>query len=158
MPLARSVVECWQRFVSRNYLKLLCFLHYPLTVWSHIFTECSQGGKVTRTMFCYVPLTVHCPIPIDYNFSVAIGSLHPTFLGGGEPGTLFQHPTRRVWWLIIWAPFIRTSERPSVRTSVDSLGGPTCRPMPIYFLFDFKNGDCNNYVLALKMALDADRA
>ena len=29
-----------------NYLKLLCFLHYPLTVWSHIFTGCSQGGKV----------------------------------------------------------------------------------------------------------------
>ena len=30
-----------------NYLKLSCFLHYPLTVWSHIFTGCCQGGKVT---------------------------------------------------------------------------------------------------------------
>ena len=30
-----------------NYLKLSCFLHYPLTVWSHTFTGCSQGGKVT---------------------------------------------------------------------------------------------------------------
>ena len=32
-----------------NYLKLLCFLYYPLIliVWSHIFTGCSQGGKVT---------------------------------------------------------------------------------------------------------------
>ena len=30
-----------------NYLKHLCFLHYPLSVWSHIFTGCSQGGKVT---------------------------------------------------------------------------------------------------------------
>ena len=30
-----------------NYLKLWCFLHYPLTVWSYIFTGCSQGGKVT---------------------------------------------------------------------------------------------------------------
>ena len=29
------------------YLKLSCFLHYPLTVWSHLFTGCSQGGKVT---------------------------------------------------------------------------------------------------------------
>ena len=31
----------------RNYLKLSCFLHYPLTAWNHIFTGCSQGGKVT---------------------------------------------------------------------------------------------------------------
>ena len=30
-----------------NYLKLSCFLHYSLTVWCHIFTVCSQGGKVT---------------------------------------------------------------------------------------------------------------
>ena len=30
-----------------NYLKLLSFLRYLLTVWSHIFTQCSQGGKVT---------------------------------------------------------------------------------------------------------------
>ena len=30
-----------------NYLKLLCFLLYPLTVWRHIFIGCSQGGKVT---------------------------------------------------------------------------------------------------------------
>ena len=30
-----------------NLLKLSCVLHYPLTVWSHIFTGCSQGGKVT---------------------------------------------------------------------------------------------------------------
>ena len=30
-----------------NYLKLWCFLYYPLMVWSHIFTGCSQGGKVT---------------------------------------------------------------------------------------------------------------
>ena len=36
-----------------NYLKLSCFLHYPLTVWSHIFTRCSQGGKVTfRNTLC----------------------------------------------------------------------------------------------------------
>ena len=33
--------------VPINYLKLLCFLHFPLTVWSHNFTGCSQGGKVT---------------------------------------------------------------------------------------------------------------
>ena len=37
-----------------NYLKLSCFLHYPLTVWSHISTGCSQGGKVT--LGNYVPL------------------------------------------------------------------------------------------------------
>ena len=30
-----------------NYLKLLCFLHYLLTVWRHIFIGCSQGGNVT---------------------------------------------------------------------------------------------------------------
>ena len=30
-----------------NSLKLLCFLHYLLTVRSYIFTRCSQGGKVT---------------------------------------------------------------------------------------------------------------
>ena len=30
-----------------NYLKLSCFLLYPLTVWRHMFTGCSQGGKVT---------------------------------------------------------------------------------------------------------------
>ena len=30
-----------------KYLKLSCFFHYPLTVWSHILTGCSQGGKVT---------------------------------------------------------------------------------------------------------------
>ena len=30
-----------------NYSKLSCFLHYPLTVLSHIFTGCSQGGKET---------------------------------------------------------------------------------------------------------------
>ena len=30
-----------------NYLNLSCFLHYPHTVWSHIFTGCSHGGKVT---------------------------------------------------------------------------------------------------------------
>ena len=30
-----------------NYLNLLCFLHFPFTVWSHIFTGCSQRGKVT---------------------------------------------------------------------------------------------------------------
>ena len=30
-----------------NYLKLSCFLLYPLTVWCHIFTGCSQGGRVT---------------------------------------------------------------------------------------------------------------
>ena len=30
-----------------NFLKLLCFLHYLLMMWSHIFTGCSQGGKVT---------------------------------------------------------------------------------------------------------------
>ena len=29
-----------------NYIKLSCFLHYPHMVWSHIFTGCSQGGKV----------------------------------------------------------------------------------------------------------------
>ena len=36
-----------------NYLKLWCFLNYPLTVWSHIFTGCSQGGKLTfRNIVC----------------------------------------------------------------------------------------------------------
>ena len=30
-----------------NYFNLSFFLHYPLAVWSHIFTGCSQGGKVT---------------------------------------------------------------------------------------------------------------
>ena len=30
-----------------NYLKLSCFLHYPLTVWNHISTGCSQRVKVT---------------------------------------------------------------------------------------------------------------
>ena len=30
-----------------NYLKPSCLLHYPLTVWSHNFTGCSQGGEVT---------------------------------------------------------------------------------------------------------------
>ena len=30
-----------------NCLKLSCFLHFPLTVWSHIFTGCSQEWKVT---------------------------------------------------------------------------------------------------------------
>ena len=30
-----------------NYLKLSCFLLYPLTVWHHICTGCSQGGKIT---------------------------------------------------------------------------------------------------------------
>ena len=37
----------------RNYFKLSCFLHYPLTVWSHIFTGCSQGEKATfGNMLC----------------------------------------------------------------------------------------------------------
>ena len=40
-----------------NYLKISCFLlKHPLTVWSHIFTGCSQGGKVTFGN-SYVPLT-----------------------------------------------------------------------------------------------------
>ena len=30
-----------------NYLEISWFLHYPLTVWSHIFPGCNQGGKVT---------------------------------------------------------------------------------------------------------------
>ena len=39
--------------VQINYLKLSCFLLYPLTVWRHIFTGCSQGGKVTSgNMLC----------------------------------------------------------------------------------------------------------
>ena len=29
-----------------NYLEISLFVHYPLTVWSHIFTGSSQGGKV----------------------------------------------------------------------------------------------------------------
>ena len=33
--------------VCINYLKLSCFRHYALTVRSHIFTGCCQGGKVT---------------------------------------------------------------------------------------------------------------
>ena len=39
--------------VNLTYLKLSCFLHSPLAVWSHIFTGCSQGGKVTfGNMLC----------------------------------------------------------------------------------------------------------
>ena len=30
-----------------NYLELSCLFHYPLTVWRHIFTRCSQRGKLT---------------------------------------------------------------------------------------------------------------
>ena len=45
-----------------NYLKLLCFLHYPLTVWSHISTGCSQGGKVTFRIR-YVPLSQDVKMP-----------------------------------------------------------------------------------------------
>ena len=37
----------------RNYLKLSCFLHYPLTACSHILIGCSHGGKVTfGNMLC----------------------------------------------------------------------------------------------------------
>ena len=30
-----------------NYLEISWFLHYPLTVWSHVCTGCIQGGNVT---------------------------------------------------------------------------------------------------------------
>ena len=48
MPLTWSVGLFWKVCASRiNYLEISWFLHYPLNVWSHIFTGCSQGGKVT---------------------------------------------------------------------------------------------------------------
>ena len=50
IPLMREVSCGMVTKVCRapiNYLKLLCFLLYPLMVWSHIFIGCSQGGKVT---------------------------------------------------------------------------------------------------------------
>ena len=42
------VLECLKdrAFDSAECLRS-CFLHYPLMVLSHIFTGCSQGGKVT---------------------------------------------------------------------------------------------------------------
>ena len=40
-----------------NYLKRSCFLHYPLTVWHHIFTGCSHGGKLFGNILC-IPLSL----------------------------------------------------------------------------------------------------
>ena len=48
MPLAWSGGLFTKVCAARiNYLGICWFLHYPLSVWSHIFTECSQGGKLT---------------------------------------------------------------------------------------------------------------
>ena len=38
------IIVCKARI---NYLKLSFFLRYPLMVWSHIITWCSQGGKLS---------------------------------------------------------------------------------------------------------------
>ena len=56
--------------VCINYLKLLYFLNYPLMVWSHIFTGCSQGEKVTfgNTLWTFNILV----LSVDYTESQSI--------------------------------------------------------------------------------------
>ena len=58
------------RWVSPNFKLVfsnLCFLHYPLTVRSHIFTGCSQGGKVTfGNTLCSLPLKEALKKLFDY--------------------------------------------------------------------------------------------
>ena len=47
MPHAGSLGLFWKVFTARtNCLEISWFLHYPLTVWSHVFTGFSQGGKL----------------------------------------------------------------------------------------------------------------
>ena len=48
--------------VCKNCLKLSRFLHYPLTVWSHIFTGCNQGGKVTFGNTLYTFKVLHAQL------------------------------------------------------------------------------------------------
>ena len=51
-----------------NYLEISWLLHYPLPVWRHIFTGCSQGGQVTignpYVMYRYLYIVSACNIII----------------------------------------------------------------------------------------------
>ena len=45
-PVSKGLI--WKVCAAHiNYLENSWFLHYPLTVWGHVFTGCSQGGKLT---------------------------------------------------------------------------------------------------------------
>ena len=84
-----------------NLFETLSFLHYSLTAWSHIFTGCNQGGKVTFGN-THAPLTSRTGLVIGaYNASAAArvisrqwwGWWNVSFNDGGSRGTQRKLPT-----------------------------------------------------------------
>ena len=67
------------------------FLHYLLTVWSHIFTGCSQGGKLTFG-------NISCPFKDDGNLQILHWTNICTSVGiYGEVGVVEEGELSVVW-------------------------------------------------------------
>ena len=70
-----QLCNVYKGFASHiNYLKLSCFLLYPLTVWRHIFTGCSQGGMVTfgNTLCTFKNLNISIGITRPENIYICV--------------------------------------------------------------------------------------